>query len=115
MGFKRFQYGEARNSGEGSFKMNNTIGSGGADLKSSSLATTSVRRSVGNIFGAGRLPPESDMHGIMDEEHGYKLNEWSAASESKSISLSASGVEGDTDIEGSSMTLQSIHKESSVK
>lgn len=91
--------------------MNNTIGSGG---KSLSFTTASARRSVGNVFGAGRLPQDSDMHGIMDEEHGYQLNEWSAGSEGKGTSLSASAVEVDTDREGS-INLHSIQRVSSAK
>lgn len=113
LGFTRFQYKTETTSGQGSGKMNNTIGSGG---KSLSFTAASARRSVGNVFGAGRLPQDSDMHGIMDEEHGehgYRLNEWPAGSEGKATP-SASAVEVDTDREGS-ITLHSIHKVSSAK
>ncbi|KAJ6781831.1 hypothetical protein PWT90_08777 [Aphanocladium album] len=112
LGFTRFSYATATVSGDGSGKMNNTIGSGSTNPRPLSLTAASVRRSVGHVFGAGRLPQDADMHGIMDEEHGYSPGEW-APGEGKGTSLSAS-AEVDTDREGS-IALQSMHKVSSSK
>lgn len=117
MGFTRFQYAtKSSASGAGSGNMNNTIGSSGTNPKSMSFATISGRRSIGNVFGAGRRPLEdTEMHRIMDdEERSYRPDEWTLARDGKGSSLSPSAIEMDTDREGS-ITMQPVHKVSSNK